>query len=87
MLNMPQPSCSTTQAVPSESTKVTYREEDFPSIEEAKAYRLSVEDFEEYKQLFLGQCVPTQPFSNQELASKGYRSWPYYDLLQGLANT
>jgi hypothetical protein len=63
---------STTQALPSEWTKVTYKKGGFPRNVEAEAYGLSEEDCQE--QLFLGRCIPPQPFSDQELASKGYRS-------------
>jgi len=66
---------------------VTYKEEDFPSVQEAKEYGLSEEDFREYKNGFMGRRVPPQPLSDQELANQGYRSWAYCNLYMGLANT
>jgi len=58
-------------------------------LKEAEAYGLSKEDFHEYKQLFWVGAFPgagPSSLSDQELASKSYRSWPYH-LLQGPANT
>lgn len=82
-----QPSCLTTQAVSNLQTKTTYKVEDFPSFEEVKSYGFTVEDFEEFKELFLGRPAPPQPISDAELARQGYSSWPRYCLLQSLANT
>lgn len=67
----------------------TYKEEDFPSVKEAKAYGLSQKDFQEYKEMFLGKRVPPRPdsVSDQMITSKGYRSWPHCNLVMGLANT
>jgi len=84
---MPNPPDSPQALPPNQSTKATYKAEDFPSFDEAKSYGLSEEDFEEFKELFLGRCVPPQPISNSELAKQGYSSWPRYRLLQSLANT
>ena len=85
--NMPQPSCSTSQAVPSLQTKTTYKAEDFPSFEEAKSYGFKADDYKEFKELFTGRPAPPQPISNSELAEQGYSSWPRYCLLQSQANT
>ena len=75
------------QAEPKQLDQATYKEKDFPSFEEVKEFRLSEEDYKDFKELFLGRSIPPQRFSDLELASRGYNSWPRYCLQASLANT
>ena len=73
----------------SSETKMTYFEvKDFPTEEEARDYGFSRKEFETFKQMFLGKCVPPRPISitDQELKEKGYRSWPHSNLVMSLGN-
>ncbi len=60
--------------------KQVYTEEDFCFETHHECWGVSEESLQRIKEAMIGQAVPPEEFSAEELIAAGYSSWKHYDI-------